>query len=83
MVEQALSAGFDVVGIGRSANSPALFAPYSENQRISKFTYHQLDLNENTDEIIALLRSYRPSYVVDFAGQEWWRQVGTGRISGI
>ena len=69
LVEVALTAGYDVIGISRSSECDAIFQPYKDNSRKEKFTYHQLDINIDTDKIISLLATTRPSFIVDFAGQ--------------
>ncbi|MBI4317866.1 MAG: GDP-mannose 4,6-dehydratase [Chloroflexi bacterium] len=58
----------DVVGVSRSPEKSALFLPYKRRHGVC-FRFHQLDLNKHTNEIIALLDSFEPEYIVNFAAQ--------------
>ena len=58
----------EVIGISRSQEKTALYLPYKQ-QQADKFTFYQMDLNGNMPEIIALLDSFEPEYVVNFAAQ--------------
>jgi dTDP-glucose 4,6-dehydratase len=58
----------EVVGVSRSPEKSALFLPYKRRAK-AKFTFHQLDLNRNMPEIISLLDSLQPAYIVNFAAQ--------------
>lgn len=68
-VDAALSAGFSVVGINRSAEGPALFLPYRKNINRGHYRFYRQDINRDRKDIEALLSSVRPAYFVDFAGQ--------------
>ena len=57
-----------VVGVSRSAEKSSTFLPYKRHKR-SKFTFHQMDLNRDGDQIIRLLDKVRPDYIVNFAAQ--------------
>lgn len=57
-----------VVGISRSLEKSKIFLPYKRHD-VGRFTFRQLDLNEHMPEIIDLLETFRPSYVVNFAAQ--------------
>src|SRR2546430_2709346 len=71
-VDFALSQGLEVVGASRSPEPHAAFLPYRWNgaaQRKDRFRFEQLDLNKDTDRIAALVESWRPDYVLNFAAQ--------------
>ncbi len=68
-VDDALNRGMGVIGISRSPEPSDIFLPYKNNVNIENFTYHQLDLNNDNDKIIALIMDDKPHYIVDFAGQ--------------
>tara|TARA_R110002072_G_scaffold233065_2_gene390492 strand:- start:341 stop:1393 length:1053 start_codon:yes stop_codon:yes gene_type:complete len=68
-VNEALSRGLDVIGISRSPEPSDIFLPYKSHQNLEKFTYYQLDINDDNDKIIALIMDEKPDYIVDFAGQ--------------
>ena len=58
----------EVVGISRSPEKSALFLPYKRRQG-ANFKFHQMDLNRDMPQIIELLDSFAPDYVVNFAAQ--------------
>ena len=57
-----------VIGISRSAEKKEFYVSYKK-QDLSRFEFHQLDLNVNIQEIINLLDNHKPEYVVNFASQ--------------
>ncbi len=69
LVDFLLSAEHQVVGISRSEQPHVILQPYAQNKNLQNFIFHSLDVNTHQDEIIALLRKYKPQYIVDFAGQ--------------
>lgn len=58
----------EVVGISRSPEKNALYLPYQWRQG-ANFKFYQLDLNKDMPQIIELLDSFEPNYVVNFAAQ--------------
>lgn len=58
----------EVIGISRSPEKSALFLRYRSRQ-VANFTFHQLDLNKHMRQIVELLDSFKPHYVVNFAAQ--------------
>jgi dTDP-glucose 4,6-dehydratase len=61
-------AGNEVIGISRSPEKSALFLPYKK-RRNPAFKFFQMDLNKNMPQLIELLDSFEPEYVVNFAAQ--------------
>lgn len=57
-----------VIGISRSPEKSRLFLPY-RRWGTDRFTFHQLDLNRHSDEILAVLDRFQPQAVVNFAAQ--------------
>jgi dTDP-glucose 4,6-dehydratase len=57
-----------VIGISRSPEKSALFLPYKRRQR-ANFKFFQMDLNNNIREVIELINSFQPEYIVNFAAQ--------------
>jgi len=57
-----------VVGISRSPEKSALFLPYKQ-RREANFEFYQMDLNKHMSQILDLLDSFEPDYVVNFAAQ--------------
>ena len=69
-IKYLLEKGHSVCGISRSKEPDKVFLPYKwSNSLDSKFEFVQLDLNSNLNEIIELIKSLRPEYVVNFAAQ--------------
>jgi len=78
--------GAEVTGISRSPEADEVFLPYRWIAH-DRFRFRQLDLNRDMDGIEALVREFRPDYVVNFAAQgmvaqswtcpEQWYQTNT------
>lgn len=60
--------GNEVIGISRSPEKSALFLPYKRHQG-ANFKFYQMDLNRDMPQMIELLDSFEPEYVVNFAAQ--------------
>lgn len=60
--------GNEVIGISRSPEKGALFLPYKRRQK-ANFRFYQMDLNIHMTQVIDLLDSFQPDYVVNFAAQ--------------
>ncbi|MBI3315546.1 MAG: GDP-mannose 4,6-dehydratase [Candidatus Omnitrophica bacterium] len=58
----------EVVGLSRSPEKSGLFLPY-KRRRSPRFGFHELDLNRKMPEILGVLDSFRPEWVVNFATQ--------------
>ena len=58
----------EVIGISRSPEKSVLFLPYKRRQK-ANFKFYQMDLNKHIPQIIELLDSFEPEYVVNFAAQ--------------
>ncbi len=59
---------YSVVGISRSPEKSSLFLPYRRHSR-DNYEFYQMDLNRDMDQIIDLIDSFKPLYVVNFAAQ--------------
>lgn len=46
-----------------------MFLPYKENRNVSRFLFHQLDLNKNMEELKGFLLEEKPEYIINFAAQ--------------
>jgi len=60
---------YQVVGISRSAEKSRVFLAYRDRRDLSRFSFHQLDLNCDADALLRLLAEVEPAYVVNFASQ--------------
>lgn len=58
----------EVIGISRSPEKNNLFLPYNKHSN-TNFTFYQMDLNRDLDEILQLFDSFKPDYIVNFAAQ--------------
>lgn len=57
-----------VIGLSRSQEKAPLFLPY-KRYKGENFKFYQMDLNKDTQQIIELLDSFEPEYIVNFAAQ--------------
>lgn len=64
----ALREGLDVVGISRSLEPDPVFLPCRWLDA-KNFKFYQLDLNHDLNQIMALICSEKPRYVINFAAQ--------------
>lgn len=58
---------YQVVGVSRSAEKHPLFLPYKRHT--ANFAFQQIDLNHDLEKLSALLNSFQPTYIVNFAAQ--------------
>lgn len=60
---------YEIVGVSRSPEKSAVFLPYRLRDDLSRFSFHQLDINKDMKALHELLDRERPGYVVNFAAQ--------------
>ena len=59
-----------IKGISRSSEPNKAFLPYKNVNNFEKrFNFHQLDLNNDLDKIVDIVKSFRPNYIINFAAQ--------------
>lgn len=59
-----------VEGISRSKEPNEAFLPYKSISGFeNRFNFHQLDLNNDIDEIVNVIKLFKPNYIVNFAAQ--------------
>lgn len=63
-----LGAGAEVMGISRSPEADDVLLPYKWISH-DRFSFRQLDLNRDLERIEAVVREFRPDYIVNFAAQ--------------
>ena len=68
-VKYLLDHDCEVLGASRSAEPHDVFLPYKWGAKRGKFTFHQIDINHQLDELIRLAKDLQPEYVVNFAAQ--------------
>ncbi|HVK99972.1 MAG TPA: GDP-mannose 4,6-dehydratase [Dongiaceae bacterium] len=60
----------EVIGVSRSPELHPVFMPYLwQSAGLENFQFHQINLNHDLDALMALIREFRPEYVVNFAAQ--------------
>ncbi|MCX5810076.1 MAG: GDP-mannose 4,6-dehydratase [Proteobacteria bacterium] len=62
------SGGYSVAGISRSPEKRSLFLPYKRHIN-PDYKFYQMDLNNDMQDIIGLIDTFKPDYVVNFAAQ--------------
>ncbi len=67
-VAHALAEGSEVIGVSRSSEPVTAFLPYRWANHES-FTFRQLDLNHDLDQIMQTIRDQRIPIIVNFAAQ--------------
>jgi len=60
---------FAVIGVSRSPEKHELFLSYKKNPNRSRFSFHQMNLNDDMKDIQNLLAREKPQYIVNFAAQ--------------
>lgn len=60
---------YDVIGVSRSPEKSRLFLAYRRRADLSRFEFHQIDLNHGLAALFELLSQRQPAYVVNFASQ--------------
>ncbi|MEO1087526.1 MAG: GDP-mannose 4,6-dehydratase, partial [Acidobacteriota bacterium] len=60
-----------VIGVSRSPERSDTFLSYRRRpiSDLTRYEYHQLDMNQDTDRLLALLDAAKPAYIVNFAAQ--------------
>ncbi len=61
--------GYDVLATSRSAEPHSALLPYTWNTRPGAVRFQRIDLNHDLDALDSLLRTERPTHVVNFAAQ--------------
>lgn len=60
---------YDVVGVSRAPEQSRVFLAYRDRADLSRYAFHQMDLNRDMPALLELLRRTRPAYIVNFASQ--------------
>jgi dTDP-glucose 4,6-dehydratase len=67
--DHTAAAGFDVLATSRSEEPHEALLPYKWQTRPGKVRFKRIDINSDLDALGALLKSERPTHVVNFAAQ--------------
>jgi dTDP-glucose 4,6-dehydratase len=68
-VKYLVERGLAVLGVSRSAEPADVMLPYMWLRASDKFSFRQIDINHQLEELMALIREFQPEYVVNFAAQ--------------
>jgi dTDP-glucose 4,6-dehydratase len=68
-VSRALADGSEVLGVSRSTEPSDIFLPYRDLANPGNWNFVHADINNDLDLIISQLNEFKPSVIVDFAGQ--------------
>jgi dTDP-glucose 4,6-dehydratase len=60
---------YEVIGVSRSPERGALFLKYRTRPDLERFRFHQLDMNRDAGDFLALLDHEKPQAIVNFAAQ--------------
>ena len=62
------SSDCEVIGVSRSPEKNAIFLPYKKRNS-DRFSFYQMDLNKNLNDMMELFDQKRPDVIVNFAAQ--------------
>ncbi|EHI48720.1 dTDP-D-glucose 4,6-dehydratase [SAR116 cluster alpha proteobacterium HIMB100] len=68
-VDGCLHMGMKVWGVSRSRELQNVFNTYRKNKNVSSFTFTQLNINKQHNQLLELIDVVRPDAIIDFAGQ--------------
>jgi dTDP-glucose 4,6-dehydratase len=84
---------YNVIGVSRSVERGALFLKYKLRSDLSRYRYHQLDMNGDGNALLDLVNQEKPDYIVNFAAQsevapswehpEHWFQTNTVALAKL
>lgn len=69
LIKSALSKGMQVIGISRSSEYDEIFLPYAKAKNRFDYKFYQLNICDDFDALISLIKKEKPNLIVDFAGQ--------------
>ena len=84
-VKHALSEGYSVVGISRSAEPLDVFLPYRRlaDEIQAQFTFYRYDLNHDGKAVADLCGQLGDIFIVNFAAQGMVAEAGSTRKIGM
>jgi dTDP-glucose 4,6-dehydratase len=68
-VKDLLDRGDQVLGVSRSDEPHKVFLPYKWQTHKGGFSFHQIDINHQIEELLHLVKEQKPEFVVNFAAQ--------------
>ena len=64
-VEACLNSRMNVWGVSRSRELHDTFRLYGKHQNIDKFTFEQVDINNDLEKLIGLIEFVKPDAIID------------------
>jgi len=58
-----------IIGVSRSKEINSIFLPYKWHDNLKKFKFHQININNQLNLLIKLVKKFKPEYVINFAAQ--------------
>lgn len=68
-VKDLLERDNEVLGVSRSAEPHEVLLPYKWQSFKSNFSFHQIDINSQLEDLLKQVNEFKPEYVVNFAAQ--------------
>jgi dTDP-glucose 4,6-dehydratase len=68
-VDHLLGRDCEVLGASRSPEPHDVFLPYKWGAKQGRFSFRQIDINHQLDELLGWVEELKPEYVVNFAAQ--------------
>jgi len=68
-IKYLLQNDYKVIGISRSEEINDVYLPYKWENLAGNFTFHQIDINHQLEELSDILIDFQPEYIVNFAAQ--------------
>ncbi len=68
-IRYVLDRGDEVLCVSRSAEPHEVLLPYKWGEYKGNFSFYQIDINYQLEELLQLVRELKPEYVVNFAAQ--------------
>lgn len=68
-IDFLLSKNHIVYGVSRSNEYNSIFLRYKTNKNLKKFNFYQIDINKNYNNLINLIKEFKPNYIINFAAQ--------------
>ena len=65
-----LKKDYEVLATSRSEEYHDVFLPYKWSSKDSlNLSFHQLDINKDLDNLVSLIKKFKPSFIINFAAQ--------------
>ena len=69
IIKHLLDKGIEVIGVSRSIEPNKVFLPYKANKNLKNFSFNKVNINNQTDKLIQLVKKNRPSIIINYSAQ--------------